>query len=108
MTGWNLPDGCTDRMVDEAFGYSSGPRGVYRVLVKRYVMAEIWIEVEASSKEDAETDALVEAKRTPLADPQWSLEQDDYEVENIEEPDDEPDPDDARDARADYEFERDR
>ena len=60
---WNLPDGCTDRMVDEAFGYSSEPRGVYRVRVSNTIEAHTWIEVEASSMEDAAHDAMIAARK---------------------------------------------
>ena len=63
MTGFNLPDGCTDAMVDEAFGYSSGPRGTYRVRVNNTIEAHTWIEVEASSKEDAEQRLLIRSRR---------------------------------------------
>lgn len=106
MTGWNLPDGCTDAMVDEAFGYSSGPRGTYRVRVNNTIEAHAWIEVEASSKEDAERDALIAARAKPLHE--WLFDEDDMIVEDVELPDDGPDPDDARDARADWEYERNR
>ena len=33
MTGWNLPPGCTDRMVDEAFGFGPDDHsGRYEIL----------------------------------------------------------------------------
>ena len=105
MSNWNLPPGCTDADVDRAFSYSSGPRGVYRVRVNNTIEAHTWIEVEASSKEDAEHDAMIVARKTPMHE--WLFDQDDMDVEDVEGPP-EPDPDDARDARADYEFERDR
>ena len=100
MSNWNLPPGCTDRMVDEAFGYSSGRRGVYTVTIVR--TSETTIEIEAGSEEDARFDAVIAAKALP-AD-KWEDEFDTTEVEGPPERD----PDDARDARADYEFERDR
>ena len=106
MSNWNLPDGVTDRMIDEAFGYSSGPRGVYRVRVNNTIEAHAWIEVEASSKEDAEHDALIVARKKPLHE--WLFDEDDMIVEDVEAPDDGPDPDDERDSRADYLYERDR
>ena len=62
MTGWNLPPGCTDRMVDEAFGASEGRRGVYKVTIERTITATITVEVEAGSEEDANWDGA----RSPL------------------------------------------
>ena len=42
---WNLPpDGVTDRMVDEAFGYKEGRRGVYTVTIVRTI--ELVVEVD--------------------------------------------------------------
>ena len=77
-------------MVDEAFGYSSGPRGTYRVRVNNTIEAHAWIEVEASSKEDAERDALIAARAKPLHE--WLFDEDDMIVEDVELPDDGPDP----------------
>jgi hypothetical protein len=101
MTGWNLPPGCTDRMVDEAFGGSEGRRGVYEVTVTR--TSTTIVEVEAGSEEDARFDAVIAAKSVPEA--QWES---DFDTTDVEGPDDEEDPDDARDARIDYEMDRDR
>lgn len=106
MSGWNLPPGCTDRMVDEAFGYSSEPRGTYRVRVNNTIEAHVWIEVEASSMEDAAHDALIAARAKPMHE--WTFDEDDMIVEDVEAPDEGEDPDDARDARADYLYDRDR
>jgi hypothetical protein len=97
---WNLPPGCTDKMVDEAFGYSSGRRGVYTVTIVKTI--ELVVEVDESSEADAEHDAKIIADATPLRD--WIVSDEDVSVEGPPEPD----PDDARDARADYEWERDR
>ncbi len=82
MTGWNLPPGCTDRMVDEAFGCKREPSELaenVRALLEKS---------RAISKQTLE--AILEM------------------IEEDEIADEEPDPDDARDARADYEFDRDR
>ena len=82
MTGWNLPPGCTDRMVDEAFGCKRDPSELQeniRALLEKS---------PAISKQTI--DCILEM----------------IEEEEIE--NEEPDPDDARDARADYEYERDR
>jgi hypothetical protein len=81
VTGWNLPPGCTDRMVDEAFGYKRDPSDLseaVRALCEKAGMPSHTIEV-----------ILEEIK-------EWE--------------DDErgPDPDDERDSRADYLYERDR
>ena len=38
---------------------------------------------------------------------EWLFDEDDMIVEDVELPDDGPDPDDERDARADWEYERD-
>ena len=97
MSGWNLPPGCTDRMVDEAFGYSSGSRGVYTVTIVRTI--ELVVEVDESSEADAEHDAKIIADATPLKD--WQISDEDIVVA-------EPPADDARDARADDLYERDR
>ena len=106
MTGWNLPPGVTDRMIDEAFGGTGGVRGTYTVTVTRTVFQRVEVEVEAGNEEDARFDAVIMAK-TGLLD--WSeADESEYGVEGVEAPDDGPDPDDERDARADYEHERDR
>ena len=81
MTGWNLPPGCTDRMVDEAFG---------------------------SAREPSDLANAIHAVLDRAGMPQKRL---DLIMEEIAEWEDdmrEPDPDDERDSRADYEFERDR
>ena len=82
MTGWNLPPGCTDRMVDEAFGCKRDPselqENIRALLEKSRVISQQTI------------GAILEM-----------IEEEEIEAE-------EPDPDDERDARADYEFERDR
>ena len=104
--GWNLPPGCTDRMVDEAFGYSEGRRGVYRVTVTRTMEMTTVVKVEASSRDDAIDDAAIATKDIPVH--KWTISQDDFDVLNVEEPDDGPDPDDERDSRADYEYDRNR
>ena len=80
MTGFNLPDGCTDRMVDEAFGC-----------------------VQESSLSEA-IRSLCEKAGVPSRTVEVILE----EIKEWEDDEREPDPDDARDARADWEFERDR
>ena len=100
MTGWNLPPGCTDADIDRAFGGSEGRRGTYTVTIVR--TSETTIEIEAGSEEDARFDAVIAAKALP-AD-KWEDEFDTTEVEGPPERD----PDDARDARADYLYERDR
>jgi hypothetical protein len=100
MTGWNLPPGCTDRMIDEAFGYSSGRRGVYTVTIVRTI--ELVVEVDESSEADAEHDAKIIADATPLKD--WTVSDEDVSVAGPPERD----PDDERDARADYLYDRDR
>ena len=100
MTGYNLPPGCTDRMVDEAFGYKEGRRGVYTVTIVRTI--EATIEIEASSENDAEQDARLALDHTPFKG--WKVTDEDISSEDPREQD----PDDERDARADYEFERDR
>ena len=78
MTGWNLPPGCTDRMVDEAFGASEGRRGVYKVTIERTITATITVEVEAGSEEDANWDGAIAAKAIPLD--KWAIDQDDVET----------------------------
>ena len=65
------PPGCTDRMVDEAFGYSEGRRGVYKVTVTRTMEMTTVIEVEASSRDDAEYDGLIGAAHIPPA--KWTV-----------------------------------
>jgi hypothetical protein len=105
MTGYNLPPGCTDRDIDNAFGSSDERRGVYRVRVTNRIESQLWVEVEASSREDAEHDALVEARKTPIH--RWTVDADDMDVEDVEGPP-ERDPDDERDSRADYEYDRNR
>ena len=106
MTGWNLPPGCTDRMVDEAFGGKEGRRGTYTVVVTRTVEQSITLQIDASSEDEAREDALNEAS----SNMNWKeMDAFDYEVESVIEPEDEEqDPDDARDARIDYEMDRDR
>ena len=71
-------------MIDEAFGYSSEPRGVYRVLVHNTIEAHAWIEVEASSMDDAVHDALIAARKKPMHE--WLFEDDDMIVEEVEPP----------------------
>ena len=100
MTGWNLPPGCTDADIDRAFGGSEGRRGTYTVTIVR--TSETTIEIEAGSEEDARFDAVIAAKALP-AD-KWEDEFDTTEVEGPPERD----PDEERDARADYEYDRDR
>ena len=100
MTGWNLPPGCTDRMVDEAFGYREGRRGVYTVTIVRTI--ELVVEVDEGCEADAEHDAKIIADATPLKD--WQISDEDISVAGPPERD----PDDERDARADYEYERNR
>ena len=105
MTGWNLPPGCTDADVDRAFGGSEGRRGTYTVVVKRMVEESITLEIEASSEEDARDDALDQASGASG----WKVMDDyDYDIESVKAPEEEEDPDDARDARIDYEMDRDR
>ena len=98
MSNWNLPPGVTDRMVDEAAGHGDDRRGVYTVTIVRTI--ETVIEVEASSEQDAEQDAKITANATPLKD--WLVLDEDVVVQDPPERD----PDEARDARADYERDR--
>ena len=81
MTGWNLPPGCTNRMVDEAYGVSRDPSeladAVYALLDKAGMPHKTMMVI---MEEIAE----------------W---EDDMRG---------PDPDDERDARIDYEMDRDR
>ena len=108
MTGYNLPDGCTDRMVDEAFGYGEERHGVYTVVVTRTVEQSITIEVEASSDDEARKDALNQAYGA-LNWKETDVDAYDYDIEAVMGPEDEEeDPDDARDARIDYLMDRDR
>jgi hypothetical protein len=100
MTGYNLPPGCTDADIDRAFGGSEGRRGTYTVTIVR--TSETTIEIEAGSEEDARFDAMIAAKALP-AD-KW---EDEFDTTEVEGPPEE-DPDDARDARIDYEMDRDR
>ena len=93
---WNLPPGCSDADVDRAYG---GRRGVYTVTIVR--TSETIIEIEAGSEEDARFDAVIAAKK--LHECHWESDFDTY----VEGPP-ERDPDEERDSRADYEFERDR
>ena len=106
MTGWNLPPGCTDADVDRAFGGKSERRGTYTVVVTRTVEQSITLQIDASSEDEAREDALNEAS----SNMNWKeMDAFDYEVESVIEPEDEEqDPDDARDARIDYEMDRDR
>ena len=82
MSNWNLPPGVTDRMIDEAFGGGREPSAL---------------------AEDVR--ALLEKSRVISKQTMTAI------LEMIEEDeiaDEEPDPDAERDARADYEHERDR
>lgn len=93
---------------DEAYRKSGrGPRrGVYSVTVTRTLTAEITLEVEAWSEQDAKFDGVLLASKTNLHNwDTWTIHQDDYEVESIEGPP-ERDPDDARDDRMDREMDR--
>jgi hypothetical protein len=92
-------------MVDEAFGYSEGRRGVYKVTVTRTMEMTTVVEVEASSRDDAIDDAAIATKDIPVH--KWTISQDDFDVIDVEGPP-ERDPDDERDARADYEYDRNR
>ena len=105
MTGWNLPPGCTDRMVDEAFG-AADRRGTYTVVVTRTVEQSITIEIESTSEDEARDEAIDQASGM-LG---WKeMDAFDYDVESVVGPEDEEeDPDDARDARIDYLMDRDR
>jgi len=60
-------------------------RGKYKVIVTREISASIEIELEASSCNEAETDAIAEAHRIPLD--KWSVGQDDLDVDEVECPD---------------------
>ena len=108
MSNWNLPPGVTDRMIDEAFGGSEGRRGTYTVTVIRTVRESVTVEVEAGNESDARFDAEIAAKKLPAA--KWTHEDEDvaYDTDPDVEGPREPDPDDGRDARADWEYERDR
>jgi hypothetical protein len=79
---WNLPPGCTDADIDRAFGGGREPsplaENVRALLEKSRVISKQTME------------AILEM-----------IEEDEIEAE-------EPDPDDARDARADFEMDRDR
>ena len=99
MSNWNLPPGCSDADVDRAYGGSEGRRGVYTVTIVR--TSETIIEIEAGSEEDARFDAVIAAKALP-AD-KW---EDEFDT-TVEGPP-ERDPDDERDSRADYLYDRDR
>ena len=98
MSNWNLPPGCSDADVDRAYGGSEGRRGVYTVTIVR--TSETTIEIEAGSEEDARFDAVIAAKALP-AD-KWEDEFDTTEVEGPPERD----PDEERDARADFEMDK--
>ena len=100
MSNWNLPPGCTDADIDRAFGGSEGRRGTYTVTIVRTI--ELVVEVDEGSEADAEHDAKIIADATPLKD--WQISDEDISV--AEPP--ERDPDEERDARADYEYDRDR
>lgn len=81
MSGWNLPDGCTDQMVDEAFGCkrdSSDLSNNVRTLLEKARVSQRTIDL--------------------IMD----------EITEWEDDEREPDPDDERDSRADYLYERDR
>jgi hypothetical protein len=81
MSGWNLPPGCTNADVDKAFGCKREPSELaenVRALLVR----------SAVSKQTME--AILEM-----------IEEDEIEAEQ-------PDPDEERDARIDWEMDRDR
>ena len=83
MTGWNLPPGVTDRIIDEAFGHRLA---------------------RAQRPRQRHPRAFGQGRNAPEASRS-------HHVEEIAEWEDElrePDPDDERDARADYEYERNR
>ena len=80
MTGWNLPDGCTDAMVDEAFGCDDGEQA--GTCLSCRADGVFWDEPRADG-------SCYECGK-PVG--MWN----------------ERDPDDERDARADWEYERDR
>ena len=84
MSGWNLPPGCTDRMVDEAFGCDEGRRGVYTVTVRRTTVEYTTIELQASSEGDARDDAETQAQFVNLS--AWTADDADYEVIDVEGP----------------------
>lgn len=69
-------------------------RSKYVVYVERTITAQIRIEVDAGSEDDAIDDAIVEAKSIPLD--KWVVNQDDCEAVEVLGPP-ERDPDDARD-----------
>jgi hypothetical protein len=73
------------------------------VAVTRMTTAEITVEVEASSEEDARFDAVIAAKGAPFG--KWMLDEDDCDTTDIEPSDRSPggDPDAARDDMQDRE-----
>jgi hypothetical protein len=81
MTGWNLPPGCTDADIDRAFGGDRQPSAL---------------------AEDVR--ALLEKARIGTRTVEAIMEM----IAEEEDEANEPDPDDLRDARADYEYDRDR
>ena len=81
MTGFNLPPGCTNQMIDEAFGCIREPSD----------LAE-------------SVRALLDKARMPQHRVDLIME----EIAEWEDEMREPDPDDERDSRADYLYERDR
>ena len=86
--------------MDRAYGGSEGRRGVYTVTIVR--TSETIIEIEAGSEEDARFDAVIAAKALP-AD-KW---EDEFDTTDVEGPP-ERDPDEERESRADYLYDRDR
>jgi hypothetical protein len=95
MTGWNLPPGCTDADIDRAYG--GRPEYVYRVKVTRVAYVETWVEVEASSEEDASDEAIQAARKIPLD--KWTPTQgqgveDDFDAVDFEGGPPDTDPDD--------------
>jgi len=56
-------------------------RGKYKVIITREISASIEIEVEASSQDDAEMDAVAEAHAIPLD--KWRVGQDDLSVDEV-------------------------
>ena len=105
MTGYNLPPGCTDADVDKAFGGKVERHGEYQVVVKRTVEESITLWIDATSEDDARQQALDQASGASSWD---VMDEYDYDIESVKAPEEEEDPDDERDARADWEFERNR
>jgi hypothetical protein len=90
---------------DEAYRKSGrGPRrGVYTVTVRRTTVEYTTVEVQASSEDDARSDAETEAQFVKLS--AWTSDDAEYEATDVEGPP-ERDPDDARDERMDREMDR--